>query len=350
MKSRFARIALGLANVAAFGGSLFLSCLGIHRSLPIPEIPEVQAKLTYLRDHIDDFDTLFLGTSRIYRHVIPKLFDGLTTERDVPTKSFNAAADGMRPPEDSYVFDQILKYHPKHLRWVFLELWWLRLSIDDQKRQTNRLVYWHDTERLGLLFQEALNIKKARHWRGTLMALAEPMGIFLDHVSLFFENMTNMGRGASWMDWVAYPPWPEVDLSPLGPNLDGFHEIKRPTPSESELAVYRKALAIRTDHPATAEAGSPASQEALRRLVRKIEALGATPILIIPPTTAGRNFHPPPEDGQSPIIFDFSDVHRFPALYDERNRLDTDHLNTAGAEIFTRLLAERFAEVAHGRK
>ncbi len=240
MKSRFARIALGLANVAAFGGSLFLSCLGIHRSLPIPEIPEVQAKLTYLRDHIDDFDTLFLGTSRIYRHVIPKLFDGLTTERDVPTKSFDAAADGMRPPEDSYVFEQIPKYPPNHLRWVFLELWWLRHSIDDQKRQTNRLVYWHDTERLGLLFQEALNIKKARHWRGTLMALAEPMGIFLDHVSLFFENMTNMGRGASWMEWIAHPPWPGVDLSPLGPNLDGFHEIKRPTPSESELAVYRK--------------------------------------------------------------------------------------------------------------
>ncbi len=171
MNSRFASIAFGLANVAAFGGSLLLSCLGIHRTLPIPEIPEVQAKLTYLKDHIDDYDTLFLGTSRIYRHVIPKLFDGLTTEREIPTKSFNAAADGMRPPEDSYVFDQILGYRPKHVRWVFLELWWLRLSIDDQKRQTNRLVYWHDAERLGLLFQEALNIKKARHWRGTLMAL-----------------------------------------------------------------------------------------------------------------------------------------------------------------------------------
>ncbi len=162
------------------------------------------------------------------------------------------------------------------------------------------------------------------------------MGIFLEHVSLFFENMTNMGRGATWMDWVAHPPWPGVDLSPLGPNLDGFHEINRPTPSESELAVYRRALASScSDHPATAEAGSPASRETLRRLVRKVQALGATPILIIPPTTAGRNFRPPPEAAQSLTIFDFSNVHQFPALFDERNRLDTDHLNTAGAEIFT---------------
>ena len=62
------------------------------------------------------------------------------TEKGVPTKSFNVAVDGMRPPEDAYFFDQILKLHPKGLRYVFLELDSVCVPVDPNKRGTSRNV------------------------------------------------------------------------------------------------------------------------------------------------------------------------------------------------------------------
>jgi hypothetical protein len=77
-----------------------------------------------------------------------------------------------------------------------------------------------------------------------------------------------------------------------------------------------------------------------------VEQLGATPVLIVTPVTAKRVFFPRPERVQRTMVLDLNDPVRFPELYENRHRLDTDHLNTAGAEVFTRLLAEQWtAEV-----
>jgi hypothetical protein len=44
-------------------------------------------------------------------------------------------------------------------------------------------------------------------------------------------------------------------------------------------------------------------------------------------------------------MLDFSDPARYPELYDPRHRYDSDHLNLAGAEMFSRLLAARIASL-----
>jgi len=347
MKAFFRRLFAALANFAVFFITLAVACVLIHHNLPVPDVSTVQSKLEQMKAHGDDYDTLFIGTSRIYHHIIPQLFDQLTAEKGIPTKSFNAGVDGMRAPEDGYLLDEILKFHPKHLRWVFVESDSIRVPVDPRKRGTNRVVYWHDWPRLKLLFFESFNIKWPHHPAGVVRAVWAPLGDFYEHAQLFVVNMSNIGRGAFVSTRLAHPSWPPVYWEPNGKSGDGFLEVKdRQHLSRDDRTKYEQMLAVRQEHPARVDFGSDVSQEALWAMIRKIEAIGATPVLIVPPTTAGKNFYPALRNGVAPPVFDFADLQRYPELYDEQYRLDTDHLNTPGAKVFTQCLVERFAELA----
>ncbi len=355
MRSSIRRVVAALANIAVFALVLVAGCWAIHSRLPIPDVNEVQAKLERLKAHCNEYDTLFIGTSRIYHHIIPGQFDALMAKEGVPTKSFNAAVDGMRAPENAYMLDQILRFRPQHLRWVFVELDSIRVPVDPAKRGTNRVVYWHDWPRLVLLFRESFDINWPHHPAGVVRAVWAPLAEFWEHLQLFGINMSNMGRGASWMEQMMHPERTEINwdnLGPKGPDGDGFAEIKdtkrnvRLKIDEPDRELFEKRMAERRERPARSDYASDISQDAIWAIIHKIEATGATPVLIVPPTTAQKNFYPRSRDGKTPIVFDFSEMKRYSELYDEKYRLDTDHLNTPGAELFTRLLVERFAEVA----
>ena len=82
MIHRFAGVAIAL--VAFVATSLFL-----HALLP-PPVPEgIAAKLEFFAQHKDEFDTLVVGTSRVYYSVSPEIFDKTTRENGLPTRTFN---------------------------------------------------------------------------------------------------------------------------------------------------------------------------------------------------------------------------------------------------------------------
>ena len=92
LANRFVTVALGL-------GALLVTSFVYHALLP-PSLPEgVAEKLSFFAEHKDEFDTIFLGSSRFYYAISPKNFDRLTRENGAPTRSFNFGIDGMNPPE-----------------------------------------------------------------------------------------------------------------------------------------------------------------------------------------------------------------------------------------------------------
>lgn len=110
-----------MINAVIFAAVLLTSGALIRQRLPFPPIPTVQAKVEWLRTHGDDYDTFFLGSNRIYRHIVPRLFDELMAARGESTRSFNLGFDGMRPPEDSYVLEEVLAHRTKPLKYVIVE-------------------------------------------------------------------------------------------------------------------------------------------------------------------------------------------------------------------------------------
>ena len=337
--------------VLAFTGA----CLAIRRVFPFPEMPDAHAKMMHFSAHPDDYDALFLGTSRINFQVIPAMFDPLAQAAGVPVKSFNAGVAGMRPPEDSYFFDQLLAARPQRLRWVFIELVHIRPRFNEELRGTMRAQYWHDAPRLWLMWKRITYLKptkKRRSLERTWNDLREPLAEFPEHLRLFLREMSNLGRGDFLADQLLRkrPDWRRMLPHYLGDDLAGWRETGRGEDMPAEIREkFEKERAERLAEPAAHDLAEPISQGALEAMIAKVERLGATPVLIVPPTTGKKTFYPQPERARKTIVLDFNDPVRFPELYENRHRLDTDHLNTAGAEVFTRLLVEQWIAAVKAR-
>ncbi|MES2570644.1 MAG: hypothetical protein V4710_11400, partial [Verrucomicrobiota bacterium] len=94
-------IALAFLNICLALTMFVIVCRVINGLLPRQPVPIVSEKLAYFARHRDEYDTLFIGSSRVYRQIDPALFDQVTREAGVPTRSFNLGIDSMFSPEDS---------------------------------------------------------------------------------------------------------------------------------------------------------------------------------------------------------------------------------------------------------
>jgi hypothetical protein len=328
------------------------ACLAIHRVLPLPDIPEVTQKLTFFSRHKDEFDVIFIGSSRVYRHVVPRIFDETTRSRGIETKSFNFGIDAMMPPESYFVLERILALKPRRLKWVFVEAAPLYTSIDADKRGAARAVYWHDWPRTFLLVRElcvnrfvtpsGANSDPVR--RGQSFTLSA--GVAAEHVQLFLNNYANLGRGSAWIDELSRDPFLTEPENVSGPPDYGYMRTPRMRAmSPEELAAFRNkldALARTTANPPAQRRGP---REAMARAIDQVKRAGASPLFVIGPTLDPPRESLPTEDAAL-VVFAFNDPVRYAQLYLIERRLDTEHLDPQGAEEFTAQLAERFAEHA----
>lgn len=332
-----------LRNVLAFGAALAAGAAVLHPLVPFPVLDEVQPKLDYLAAHPGEFDTFFFGSSRVYHHVLPSIFDQLTAEAGVPTRSFNFGIDGMYQPETGYFLEHFLRLHSRGLRWVFVETTPVHAALEKDETGTIRGMYWHDLLRTKWEWRSALlHYPPARHpvWASRLARWSNIHADFWPHLIAFAERSLNFG---GVVDAVQAKLGVEGKAPPKPP-YDGYDVAKRPEQMEpAGQSQYEQQLAKRKTQPPIIDYADAVSQEAFRTLLEKIEReTGAKVVLIGSATLNLRHFHPQPE-GRWPVL-DFWDVTKYPELYDVAVRQDTDHVNQAGARIFTRLLAERFCQ------
>jgi len=339
------RILRSIATSLAFLAGLGLACWGIGRVLPFPEVLVVQAKVEHLRAHPQTYNTVFLGSSRIYHQIIPEAFDASMAKTPWPTQSFNAACDGMYPPEDAFMFDEILASRSKNLQWVFIELAPIRAVVDQDKVGTLRGEYWQDSQRLGVLWRHAINPRKSERKRRTPFAQSwDQIATFADHLGPYMRNLVHLGRGERFTHLCTENRLRPIAWWPIGDRRDGWAVSSRPEViTESNRKKFQEDLAARKAQPALANFGDSTSQDALAEMIRKVEATGAVPVLVVPPTTRKTNFLPSPLLQGRLIVLDYSDIEKYASLYEDRHRLDSHHLNTEGARLFTRMLVEDFA-------
>ncbi len=310
----------------------------IHSLLP-PLIPKgVAAKLEFFAEHKDEFDTLMVGTSSIYYSVSPEIFDRTTGENGVPTHTFNFGIDAMHPPENFYVLDQILKTHPRHLKWVFLET----ANVETKLHKvlgTERAVYWHDWPRTALALRKALNPRSNAKWYVKISRLWVARRDLVAHLTLFAQRFGNVGRAAD----LLFPQDRKAEAAlELGPKRDGYRLAGHAMTAE-DAATFQTRLAeeIAGARPNPLDAFA---DETYRRYAKRLTEIGASPIFVVPPLI----FQSPVSFRHSPPgpLLSFNDARKYPMLFDTRVRIDDAHLTREGAEEFTRLLAEKFVKVA----
>lgn len=322
-------------GVAAF----IATCAAFNRLLPEPAIENVTPKLEFFAQHKDEFDTLFIGTSRIHHQVSPAVFDATTAQAGRPTHSFNFGVDGMHPPESFFVTGKILALRPRRLRWVFFELEGVQIDWWRAGAQTRRLEYWHDWKETSLVLRRAIDPRGNSPWYvEAFRALMRRRAIAL-HLQLFAKQFSRAGDVADLMaNWNnnARPGF----VGQLGPGNDGYDSPLPPMPPQRVPAYERKLRHEMSG--AHLQFVDPHAERAYREYASRFAAFGARTFFIITPvvTQSPQRFRAP---APGPIFL-FNNAKKFPQLYDPAVRADEGHLTQASADEFTRLLAQQFLE------
>lgn len=322
--------ARGILNAGIAALAFVLACAALNAWLPFPEIDVLSANLRFFQQHRDNFDTVFIGSSRFRHQISPGVFDRTLREAGLPTRTFNFGIDGVVPPEDSYVLERLLGAKPRHLKWVFIELGELQTKRVPEAESTRRWLYWHDLKRTSLV------IRAIREGGGSW----EARDLLLFHGALFVKNFTNIGRKIDFSEWMSRL-WKEEALSKtLGRDRDGYVPLSREMPA-TEAAVYETELKKAVAN-SESRFVSASTEKSYTQVAQEVRRAGAIPIFLITPVTMQIKLGFRPESGIAGNVMSFNDARAYPQLYRKEMRLDGSHLNSVAAEEFTRLIAENF--------
>ena len=328
-------------NIGVFLLGLAVVQMAMETVLPPPDVGDVSVKLAFYSKHKEDFDTVFVGSSRISGQVAPSLFDQeVVAATGRPMRSFNLGAPSMFLPESLYVIDRILAQRSARLRWMFIELDDPRPRLEEHAGLVRREVYWHTWGETVLM---SVGILTARG-----IHKADRMSMLAHQWTLFGRRWSHFGRALEWSATNA----DDEDLTTLGPAMDGYKPYKatlgesRGTRRDAEQFVAA-AAAVQATH-GSADVG-PRVPILLRWMlagkIRALRARNVEPLFVIPPvTTREEEFLRLAHDGGVRPLFAFNDPAAYPELYEVNMRADTMHLNAAGSQRFTRLLAARFVK------
>ena len=320
-----------LCAIAACG---FLATAALlHRALP-NAVPEVTPKLDYLKAHRADYDTLFVGSSRVYHGMTPKVFDAVTAAAGHPTRSFNLGINGMQPPESLYVLREVLAMNLPHLQRVFLEIAAVA-PPPDPNNLTMRDIHWRDNESLIDGIRRAPLDTKGAHGLAALQQLGSNLWV---SALTYAQNQWNIGRLdlTTQLNKVAN----RLGDVMLGPGSDGYLPVFHPLAPESVQTLQRNLKSMR-DGTVKLRDPDPLNEQAYERIRDLLTKRGIELVLISAPETV-KNYHAWIDAPPGLRLLRFDDPQKYPELYVPEHRLDSDHVNDAGAQIFTRELAQQY--------
>jgi hypothetical protein len=343
-----------LTNTAIGATAFLLSCIGLRAILPFPEIDGgVSQKFRFFAAHKDEFDTLFIGSSRVYFQISPAIFDRVTRESGMPTHSFNFGVGGMYLPETAYLLEQILNLKPRNLRWVFIEYDELQTKWSPENQTSRRALYWADWKRVSLLLRKLTDAGTDPLWLPDPAKLRDIIlrqndekstrSLLTFYAGQFEKNYTNIARAGDVLGHFLGPDTKERRASYLGAASDGY--VTRPNQmSPSQPAAYERALAAAMAQTGTRPL-SPYAMEAYRQCAQEVRNIGAVPIFLITPSTTEINVAAETTE-LTGVVMAFNNPQAYPNLFRSSARRDGQHLTKAGAEEFTRIVATNFVGLA----
>ena len=344
-----------LLFVAAFA----LSSTLLNRHLAGRASNLTETKLHWFREHGAQFDTVFFGSSRAYRGFDPEAFDRITAEAGLGTNSFNFGSPASRGFDAYRMLGRLAGSEGvQNLKWVFIDpepLPWLLRAKDKESMIALGPIDWHDVPTTWLVLRYI--------WSYDDASLAEKLFASAEHLHscCYFvagiggtENLTNRLLGKDMVN--------RTELTQrLGERLDGWMPLDDANVSREDhtdkflnpkrQASYRRALdELRAEFVDDAPISAQASVF-FTRLVRQVEALGATPIFVTQPSLALQaDLAKAHREGliDHLLRYDDPDDPRIAPLYLPENRWDKFHLASSGATIFSEMLARDFAELLEG--
>jgi hypothetical protein len=194
-----------------------------------------------------------------------------------------------------------------------------------------RVVYWHDFTRTVFALRALWNPSER-------MSSEERICFAIRHVGIFLLNQANIGHPSVQRVLLTNSSAPPVNADWLAcSGFSGFVPQDGGMNAE-EMAAYERDLNILTNNNGHSVSHDVLLQNGYRELDHRLALAGVTLYFISSPI-ADRERVEYPDPART---FAFDDPARWPTLFKSEFRHDRYHLNTRGAGLFTRALAEQF--------
>ena len=329
-----------------------IAWLGVHALIEI--VPEstahVGAKFEYLEKHKNDFEVIFLGSSRVFRGVDPALFDLRMAETGKPISSFNMGIPQMGGMETLHVLRRILGLESGRLRLVVVDPEYV---FPYRWGSTLRDTSVHTLDNTLELISMQIALSKG-------MKFTDRLTSTFRHVNAYLDNVTQRGRISQAIK-VAKNSYVEL----LGPASNGFATIEWSVKLLSRYGdagnLVKRQRKFRLQHRFIENIALPRvlmvskqplpplmphEKRYLKELMEAARKSGVQLVFVKLPRAyqAGPRFLEAAQlEELVPNLFNYDDPERFPEFFAFENRWDRSHFNAAGARLMTLQLATDLA-------
>ncbi len=366
--SRLSRYAVA-RNVVIFLGALAGVQWTVDRvSSPFQGADKVEKKFAYFAAHKDEFDVVFVGSSRVMNQISPRIFDQTMAAAGCPCRSINLGYPGMFLPESSFLVERLRALHPARLRAVVVELSNHTPRRNEEPVLMAREIYWHHPAETALACATVLTDPSPD------FSVEERAGQIGRQFGILVRCLLHLGSGWDLLEHVQSASRRQASATTptretLGPDLDGFSPLTttlgqgtsnafKTGGGPADLAQYQASVVVLraqtnspppTTLPSTPGAGfgekitrEILARDLFARQAASLSAAGIAPVYFVAPvTTREPSFLQLAARGTIPRLLAFNDPIAYPDLYRPEVRADRYHLNAQGAGIFSRLLALR---------
>lgn len=320
----------------------------------IDDLDIVSARIGSARND-EDTNLLFIGTSRLIEGVNPEVFDDTAKERGLTVRSFNFGLPGVNVVELLVLARRYLQTRPCCIKYAIVEPDFAFLDVIKSPNNPRAIRFasldnaWDLYRYLSSMQQKEISaaeysanllIATARHYSniGAVRMLADRS---LTNYSRQPMQRGFIGERGSLAATIARDPKIADAYADTVKFLDDFNDLGAIT-AESSARQQHEAKFIRA-------LVSQYQFERLGALINLLHDHGIAILLLRTPQISHVAYNISftaryrKDCTLGPPILDLGRPHDYPALFDPKNRTDSDHMNVEGSTILTKLLAEQFA-------
>jgi len=315
--------------------------------------PHLVIKMNYYKKHKEAFNTLFIGSSHIFRDISPSIFDELTNAN---THSFNLGVGAMCTLETYAFYENFLKKDiSPNVKYVIMELAPIYrlpplnedaagdLNFPLTNVQSARVKYYLDFP----AYMFVVNYFKT----GFDIYPNEEKEVIKEYTSAYIEKLFKIGMLKEMVMFNFQPAAsPELHKEILGSDNDGFYSMDELTStsvigcSECRQKTADDIKNAKVTHKQNQSLGvNRVHLKMINRLIEQSQKRGIQLIFHLSPMVANYELMRP--------IFNRIDIHHkmdlanpveYPELYSSDIHWDDVHFNLKGAKLFTKKLAGEF--------
>lgn len=303
----------------------------------------LDSKYAYLLDKNNDFNTLFIGSSRINRGVNPAIIDSALAEYGV--KSYNFGSPSTTNPETYFITEQILKTEQLNLKYLFVELTPLNsIKVTNFKYYQSRYYYWLNLKYFWFIFKYLINSNYTSNERfeiGTSYFSSFIMKNinFLHYLKLFDSSNKNKLQNFFFKKNNGFYSLDE-DFPPTSNYAKRNENFKSDTSGFNRMTrQVQKEFRNKKDF----DSFNQYHYQKLINLINLAKTKNIHLIYLLPPRSRSYveelaliNRIP------SAHLIEIANPFKYPELYQSKYAFDKNHFNKEGADIFTSNIASEF--------